>query len=450
MPMSEAENTCTHEDRFSLENLDTSIQSLGECSHVSPLVKRDWTCVSEGDRNLASADPDDLKRALEMGKEVPSFERAGPRETLFFDPAEVTCAIVTCGGLCPGLNDVIRSIVLSATYSYGVKRILGFRYGYAGLAPDCPDEPLELTPERVSNIHDMGGTILGSSRGPQDPKDMVKTLQRYGVNILFTIGGDGTLSGAESLAETCQKQGLPISVIGVPKTIDNDIFWISRSFGFTTAVLYAKVAITAAHVEATGASNGIGLVRLMGRNSGFIAAHATLSNPDVNFCLIPEAPFSLRGKRGLFRCLEERLRLKRHAVIVVAEGAGQHLFADEQLGRDASGNAKHQDIGVYLKERISDHLKQSGMEFSIKYIDPSYIIRSLPATALDSEFCLSLGQSAVHAGMAGCTSMMIGFWNMQLTHVPFSAITGRQRKIDPRSMQWQQVLEATGQPREMK
>ena len=443
-------NTHTHKDMFLPENLDTRIRTLGECTHVSPLVKRDWKCIGEGSRNLASAAPHDLQRALDTGKEVPSFELAGPREKLFFDPAELTCGIVTCGGLCPGLNDVIRSIVLSATYSYGVKRILGFRYGYAGLASDSPDEPLELTPERVEHIHEQGGTMLGSSRGPQDLKDMVKTLQRHGVNILFTIGGDGTLSGAAGLAEECLKQGLPISVIGIPKTIDHDIFWVARSFGFTTAVLYARVAITAGHVEAKGASNGIGLVKLMGRNSGFVAAHATLANADANFCLIPEVPFSLHGEQGLLRCLEERLRLKRHAVIVVAEGAGQHLFADEQQGRDASGNVKHQDIGVFLKERISEHLKKSGMEFSIKYIDPSYIIRSLPADALDSEFCLSLGQAAVHAGMAGCTSMMIGLWNMQLIHVPFSAITGRQRKIDRHGMRWQQVLEATGQPREMK
>lgn len=448
--MARIENSHTHGHVPSLESLDTTIRTLGQCNHVSPLVKRDWRCLSEGDKNLASADPKDLKRALDAGTEIPSFERAGPREKLFFDPAEVTCGIVTCGGLCPGLNDVIRSIVLSATHSYGVKRILGFRYGYAGLAPDSPEKPVELSPEKVRNIHEQGGTMLGSSRGPQAPEDMVKTLQRHGIDILFVIGGDGTLAGAAALAEACRKQGLSIGVIGVPKTVDNDIFWIARSFGFTTAVVYARAAITAAHVEATGAPNGIGLVKLMGRNSGFIAAHATLANADVNYCLIPEVPFSLHGERGLFRCLEERLQHKRHAVIVVAEGAGQHLFAEERHERDASGNVKHQDIGLYLKERISDHLKKVGMDFSIKYIDPSYIIRSLPADALDSEFCLSLGQSAVHAGMAGCTSMMIGYWNMQLIHVPFTAIAGRQRTLDPHSMQWQQVLEATGQPREMK
>lgn len=443
-------DTCLRSDQPSLEDLDTSVPTLGECSHPSPLLRRELHCVTEDSRILASTNADEIRAYIEAGTEPPSFERAGPREKLFFNPEEVTCGIVTCGGLCPGINDVIRAVTLTATYSYGIKRILGFRYGYAGLAGNSPHEPYELTPETVKNIHEQGGTILGSSRGPQDLRDMVETLRRYGVNILCTIGGDGTLTGAGQLAAECQRQGLPISIIGIPKTIDNDLFWVSRSFGFTTAVQYARVSIASAHVEATGALNGIGLVKLMGRNSGFIAAHATLANPDVNFCLVPEVPFSLEGERSLLKSLEERLLLKRHAVVVVAEGAGQHLFADEPRERDASGNIKHKDIGLFLRDRISQYLKSRGMDYSIKYIDPSYIIRSLPASALDSEFCLSLGQAAVHAGMAGRTNMFVGFWNTKLTHVPFSAISGRQRKLDPvHSMQWQRVLEATGQPREM-
>jgi 6-phosphofructokinase 1 len=352
---------------------------------------------------------------------------------------------VTCGGLCPGLNDVIRSITLTLIRQYGVKQVLGFRYGYEGLSSKFNHAPLELTPEAVGAIHEMGGTILGSSRGNQDIGDMVDTLTRLHIGILFAIGGDGTLRGAQAIAREVARRGLKIGVIGIPKTIDNDISFTQQTFGFDTAGSEARRAINAAHCEAQGARNGIGLVKLMGRDSGFIATFAVLANSHVNFCLVPEVPFKLEG---LLQALEERLAQRGHAVIVVAEGAGQDLLA-QTAECDASGNIRYGDIGVFLRDRIKEHFSQTGRKVELKYIDPSYTIRSLPADAWDSAFCLLLGQYAVHAGMAGRTDMIVAYWNHQGTHVPISLAVSQRKKLDPEGWIWSSVLAITGQPRHL-
>ncbi|MEM7355585.1 MAG: ATP-dependent 6-phosphofructokinase, partial [Acidobacteriota bacterium] len=369
-----------------------------------------------------------------------------PRPDLFFRPDELACGIVTCGGLCPGLNDVIRSIFLTLHHAYGVRRIFGFRYGYAGVAADRPAPPLELDPHTVETIHQRGGTLLGTSRGPRDVGGMVDELVRWNIGILFTVGGDGTLSGASAIAEEIERRRLPISVIGIPKTIDNDLVWTERTFGFATAVEHAQSTIAAVHSEARAAWNGVGLVKLMGRHSGFIAARATLASGDVNFCLVPEVPFQLQGEAGLFAHLERRLAERRHAVVVVAEGAGQDLVGGDDAGRDLSGNRKLKDIGPFLRAEIRRHFAARQKPVNVKYIDPSYIIRSQPANAFDSSFCLMLGQHAVHAGMAGRTAMMVGFWNHRFTHVPLTLVAGRRKHLEPLGETWQRVLETTGQP----
>ena len=410
--------------------------------------------VDEDDRVVATSSTRRLQAYLERGETPPSFERAGAREQIYFEPAETAVGIVSCGGLCPGINNVIRSIVLTLVHHYHVPRILGFRWGYSGLAgPDREKEPpVELTTRYVSSIHGMGGSVLGMSRGPQDVGAMVDRLEELGISILFAIGGDGTLRGASALASEIERRGRDIAVVGIPKTIDNDIRWIERSFGFATAVEEARQAIVGAHTEARGAWNAVGLVKLMGRHSGFITAHASLANSDVNFCLVPEVPFTLDGRGGLLEVLEARLKERQHAVIVVAEGAGQDLILAESggdPGRDASGNRKLQDIGPFLKRRIGEYLKARGMDHTIKYIDPSYIVRSMPANSLDAEFCLQLGQHAAHAGMAGRTDMVVGYWNRRFTHVPIPVAVEQRNAIDPDGPTWQRVLEATGQPSSM-
>ncbi len=429
---------------------ELEIEKLGGCTVASPLLSRRERFQGDQDRILVASRISQLGNPIEPSN-VPSFEAAGARRDIFFEPAEIACGIVTCGGLCPGINNVIRSVVLALIHGYGVQRIYGFRYGYAGLAGD-PEvgPPIELTGPLVEPIHRLGGSFLGSSRGPQDLGVMAENLERLGIRILFAIGGDGTLRGAAALAAEIARRGGQISVIGIPKTIDNDIHLVERSFGFATAVEEARQAIVGAHAEARGALNGVGLVKLMGRHSGFITAHASLSNSDVNFCLVPEVPFALHGERGFLNALERRLRERRHAVIVVAEGAGQNLIqAAEGLGHDASGNTRLKDIGVFLKAQIHEHLSSRGLTHTVKYIDPSYIVRSLPANSVDAEYCLVLGQHAVHAGMAGRTSMVVGYWNRHFTHVPISLATSRRKEIEPEGTIWPRVLEATGQPASM-
>ncbi len=369
------------------------------------------------------------------------MEQAGPRQKLFFAPSKTRAAIVTCGGLCPGLNDVIRALTMILWYRYEVRQIIGLKYGYEGLVDFFKHPIIELTPEHVEDIHKDGGTILGSSRGNQNPIKMVDFLSTNNINILFTIGGDGTQRGAMAISKEAERRGLKISIIGIPKTIDNDISYTERTFGFETAVALSKSPIASAHMEAKGARNGIGLVKLMGRESGFVAAYATLASSDVNLVLVPEVPFSLNR---LFLFLEDRIKRKAHAVIVVAEGAGQELVPAE--GTDASGNKKLGDIGLFLKKTIGDHFLQIHLPANIRYIDPSYTIRSAPTTPDDSVFCFRLSENAVHAAMAGKTAMVVGLWNGHFVHVPMERATHTRKKIDPAGSLWQSVTVNTGQP----
>ena len=423
--------------------LDFTIARIGECRVPSPMKGARFT--RDDERVLYHSRLEDMKPWIDARTDPPAMEVAGPREKIFFEPSQLAAGIVTCGGICPGLNDVIRSIVLSLYHHYGVSKVYGFRFGYEGLVPRYGHKPLELVPDAVGRIHEMGGTILGSSRGPQDPAEMVKYLEELKIGILFAIGGDGTLRGAQKIGEEAMRRGLPISVIGIPKTIDNDISFVQITFGFETAVTEARRATYAANTEAEAGRNGIGLVKLMGRDSGFIAAYSALVDNHVNFCLVPEVPFTLDG---FFAALRERLERRSQAVIVVAEGAGQDLM-DKTGERDASGNIKYGDIGIFLRDAIKNYFQRAGMEINLKYIDPSYTIRSMPANPHDSAFCLLLGHSAVHAGMSGRTNMVVSFWNHQFTHVPISLAVSERKKIDPEGMLWSSVLASTGQPRDM-
>jgi 6-phosphofructokinase 1 len=425
---------------------ELKVARIGPCNVPSPLVGSGAPFAQDDRRILLCSDTKELEPFSRANDVVPSFESAGPRERVYFQPSELTAGIVTCGGLCPGLNDVIRALVLTLTYAYGVKRVLGFCYGYSGLSSSRHGGPIEMTTDMVESIHEVGGTILGSSRGPQEVGEMVDNLERWGIGILFTIGGDGTLRGASALYTEIARRGLPIAVVGVPKTIDNDLPWTVRTFGFSTAVEQARYPILAAHSEARGAWNGVGLVKLMGRHSGFVAAHATLANADVNFCLVPEIPFALEGTGGFLEELENRLVLKHHSVVVVAEGAGQDLLAEAGNGHDASGNVRLGDVGIFLRDEIRRYFAARQIPVDVKYIDPSYMIRSAPADANDSEFCLLLGQHAVHAGMAGRTNVVVSFWNRNYVHVPIPVATSARRQLDPYGEIWRGVLEATGQP----
>lgn len=432
------------------DTIETAIDTLGEPKIDSPFLKdiHNWPqdiFVDDDLRVLLQVNEAFIRQKFENGERPPSFEVAGPRKKIYFDPSKLRCALVTCGGLCPGLNDIIRSVVLELYHRYGVTRIYGIKYGLEGFIPDYGHDVVELDPDSVVRILERGGTILGSSRGPQDIEAIVDSLERMNIGIVFMIGGDGTLMAATRISEAIHKRNLKISMIGIPKTIDNDVYMVARSFGFDTAVEIATQAIRGAHNEAEGYPNGIGLIKLMGRHSGFLAATAALAQQDVNFVLVPEVDFDLDGENGLLASLERRLESRKHAVVVVAEGAGQKFFEDEKEERDLSGNVKLKDIGLFLKEKITDYFKKKDMPISLKYIDPSYMIRSLPANSNDHVFCSFLGRDAVHAGMAGKTNMLVGHWNNHFVHVPMAASAGKRKQVSPQGKLWISVIEATGQ-----
>ena len=426
--------------------IDSTIQSLGACRHDSPLALNSI----RGDRigNFVS-DALRVRHQVEIAPDAPAesetfFEKAGPRQQLFFDPRKTRAAIVTCGGLCPGLNNVIRSAFLEFHYNYGVPEVLGIRYGYQGLTAKAPP-PLVLTPERVDHIHRDGGTLLSSSRGQQETGEMVDYLVDRKIDILLCVGGDGTQKGSHALAQEIARRKLPISIVGVPKTIDNDIQFVRQTFGYYTSIESARAILDGAHCEAKGAPNGIGLVKLMGRDSGFIAAGATVASQEVNFVLVPEIPIHLDGPKGFLAALHRRIAERHHAVVVVAEGAGQDLLKQE-MGIDKSGNRLKADIGLFLRERIQTYFKENGTEANLKYFDPSYIIRSIPANSQDARLCDGYARNAVHAAMAGKTDLIIGDWYSVYVHVPIPLATASRKKIDPESDLWNAVIAATGQP----
>ncbi|XP_074592421.1 ATP-dependent 6-phosphofructokinase 6-like [Curcuma longa] len=393
---------------------------------------------------------DTVPKKVVVQKESPRgihFRRAGPRQRVYFESDDVLACIVTCGGLCPGLNTVIREIVCGLSYMYGVNNILGIEGGYRGF---YARNTIQLSPKSVNDIHKRGGTILGTSRGGHDTSKIVDNIQDRGINQVFIIGGDGTHKGAAAIFEEIRRRCLKVSVVGIPKTIDNDIAVIDKSFGFDSAVEEAQRAINAAHVEAESGENGIGVVKLMGRYSGFIAMYATLASRDVDCCLIPESPFYLEGKGGLFEYIEKTLKEHGHMVIVVAEGAGQDLIAESMKSmehEDASGNKLLLDVGLWLSQRIKDYFaKRQRMVINLKYIDPTYMIRAIPSNASDNVYCTLLAQSAVHGAMAGYTGFTVGLVNGRHTYIPFERVTETGNKVVITDRMWARLLSSTNQP----
>ena len=433
-----------------VEGFDFTIEELGKASVKSPIVMS----KSPGDKSASFVTDDRFVRLSSFiipGQQQPVdktqvLERAGPREFIYFTPAHVHAGIVSCGGLCPGINDVIRSIVRCLWTRYGVKRISGIRFGYRGFLPEDQFPIKQLDPDVVDDIHKIGGTFLGSARGGgREVEKIADAMEKLNLNMLFVIGGDGTQRGALQIAEEISRRNLKIGIIGIPKTVDNDIALLDRSFGFNTAVAKAVEVVSAAHMEAVSAINGIGLVKVMGRDSGFIATHTAIASHEVNFCLIPEVPFNLEGPNGFLHHLEERIKQRKHAVIVVAEGAMQDQILKEKK-TDAGGNVKLADVGTYIRSRIIKHFEEKEIEINLKYIDPSYAIRSAPADPDDSIYCARLGNAAAHAAMAGKTKLIIGLVNNRFVHLPINAAISHRNKVNPESSLWRDTLDATHQP----
>ena len=428
--------------------MDFSIKTLGACKITSPIL------FSKVDGDFAAnyvTEDEAVKLHILANRKEPNhkqvlLEKAGVREKIFFNPAEVHAAIATCGGLCPGLNDVIRAIVKTLQNRYGVKKITGIKYGYQGFLDDYGFPMIDLNTDAVNDIHKFGGTILGTSRGGGNrTSEIVNRLEELKINVLFLIGGDGTLKGALAIANEVEKRGLQISVVGIPKTIDNDIAYIDKSFGFDTAVGKATEAVDAGYTEAASQVHGIGLVKLMGRESGFIAAQTAIASHETDFVLIPEVPFEMNGENGFLKSLEKKLLAQKFAVVVVAEGAGQNLLNADK-GKDASGNKILADVGVYLKDEMIQYFKEKNITINIKYIDPSYQIRASVAAPIDSVYCERLGNNAAHAAMAGKTALIVGLVHQEFVHLPIAVVVSERKKVDPEGVLWRDTLDATGQP----
>ena len=441
------------------ENQSFLVEELGERRILSPMGHR---YSAQGiDEVHFTPDPSPVRvpvpnRFSCEGKDHPiilereqSMELAGPRKNIFFDPAQTTAAIVTCGGLCPGLNDIILSIVNALWDAYKVRNIIGIRNGYCGFRSDAPT--WQLNPSIVKNIHKMGGSFLGSARGGgKDLPQIAARIEQLGINVLFVIGGDGTLKGAKDISNYLKIRGHKVAVVGVPKTIDNDILFVHKTFGFDTAVSLATQALDSATVEASSAPNGIGLVKLMGRDSGFIAAHTAIASQDADFVLIPEVSFDLDGSNGFLFHLKNRLQRFGRAVVVVAEGAGQEFFDESLRKEDLGGNLSYQDIGTFLRTRINEYFEREQIMVNLKYIDPSYMIRAARPIATDAFYCMRLGSYAVHAAMAGKTSVLISYWNSTFVHIPIAKAVLERNLINPSGTLWRHVVEATAQPISMK
>ena len=430
---------------------DFTVENLGECKIHSPIelslehgsFRAAYVKDTSFVRNQVNVFADNKSEPNDMGN---LLEKAGPREYIYFNPMHVTAGICTCGGLCPGLNDVIRAVVRCLWNRYGVRRILGIKFGYKGFFHDEGFDTIDLNPDVVDTIHKIGGTFLGTSRGGGDRvSEIVDAIEQLGINQMFIIGGDGTQRGSLDIANEITRRGLKVAVIGIPKTVDNDLDFIDRSFGFETAVQKATQAVNSIHMEAHSQINGIGLVKLMGRESGFIATATALASHEANFCLIPEVPFDLDGPNGFLSHLERRLERRHHAVVIVAEGAGQELLTSTNQ-TDASGNKKLADIGTFLKDKITEYFANKKIHINLKYIDPSYEVRASVTTANDSIYCERLGNNAVHAAMAGKTKIVIGLVHDKYVHIPISMATLKRNIVDPESSLWRDCLDATLQP----
>ncbi len=373
------------------------------------------------------------------------YMKAGPKKYIFFKKEDVCAALVTCGGLCPGLNVVIREIVMTLWWGYKVRNIWGVRWGYHGFYT-AGDNFIKLNPERVKDIHQLGGSILGAGRDVFDEKTILEAIVAHGINQLYVIGGDGTHKGIQRLANEIRKRKLKIALVGVPKTIDNDIQIIDYSFGFSSAVQAAVKAIESANVEANCAENGIGLVRVMGRDVGHIAMQASLASRDVNICLVPEFKFDIHGEHGLLKYLfDTRLKEKHHCVIVVAEGAALGV-SDVKLVEEGK-DPRSVDIGKWLKGQIEAYAKEHNQSVILKYIDPSYMVRTVPANSVDRQFCSVLAQNAVHGAMAGFTNFTCGIIRGISVNLPISLVAeGEKNRIMYEDRGWQRLLASTNQP----
>lgn len=322
--------------------------------------------------------------------------------------------ILTGGGDCPGLNAVLR-----ACARYCNERgtsLIGYMNGWQGV---LEGESMLLDRRAVKGIVHLGGTILGTSR--TDPLEvngglarMKHTLEEDGVEGLIVVGGDGTLSAALELS----REGF--NVLGVPKTIDNDLCGTDVTFGFDTAVSIATDAIDRLHTTAEAHKRVI-VVEVMGNHSGWIAAYAGIAG-GADVVLVPEVPFELRDVCDRIRDRERRGRS--FSIVVIAEGARSLERADEPVER--RGKIRPGQISFWLADEIE---KAIGTE--TRFVVLGHIQRGGTPTAYDRILATRYGIHAAELAMQGRWGMMVSLSGRHMDAVPLEEAVGQLRELDP-------------------
>lgn len=330
-----------------------------------------------------------------------------------------TIGVLTGGGDCPGLNAVIRAVERAGIkYDFGT---LGIRNGWQGLI-DGDVEP--LTDFSVSGILPKGGTILGTSRtnplkNPSDFQKIKANIKKYGIHALVVIGGDGTLSAARDVA----KQG--ISVVGIPKTIDNDICGTDMTFGFDTAVSTVTEAIDRLHTTAES-HHRIIVVEVMGRNVGWIAVTAGIAG-GADEILIPEVHFTMDG---VCKKLKDRYDAgKKFSIVVIAEGAHEKdlgLPSVPENERDECGHEKFVGVGNILGKELERRL---GIETRVTIL--GHVQRGGSPTAYDRVLATRFGVAAVQLVHAGDFGKMVALQGNRITSITLESAVNQLKTVDP-------------------
>jgi len=409
--------------------------------HLNPMAttRPHMNFLNPNEKVLGTILMNDSKAALRSHALDGGAIRGNACKHIWWEPKKVKAALITAGGLCPGLNSIIQGVTNCLWRDYGVRQIVGITAGYNGLSDPAKHPSMLLTPELVEDIHMRGGSILKAGRGGFNAAKICETLRAGGYTHLFVIGGDGTQYAGHLLYVEARKQKLPISVVGVPKSIDNDVLFVDRTFGFDSAVEAAAGVIRNGWVEATSCPNAVGIVKLMGRDAGFVAAHAALASNLVDLVLVPEVEVEMED---VLQFVDATLAHKGHMVVVVAEGAGQAHVATGQ--KDASGHTVYGDVGVYLRDTLNKHLKPKGGRTF--YIDPSYIIRSVPPTPNDHIYCARLANNAVHTAMRGYTGVCVGAIHNIIVILKSKLIASGKKQLKIKSSTWQSCVQVCSMP----
>lgn len=445
-----------------------------------------------------------------------TFPEAGPRENLVY-PMEsrdgatdsLQVGVLVSGGIAPGINAVIKGIVDRHTlYSNHAKEnddtsydleIIGYRDGFSGL---LSGSHIKLNRKKVRDFANKGGSLLGTSRyhplldlddpGKRDSavRDIISNLKD--IDILYVIGGDGSMRAAHMIWTRAQRmhaegEASKLSVVAIPKTMDNDILWVWQSFGFMSAVEKAKQFVLQLHTEASS-NPRLGIMQLFGSDSGFVVTHAALASGVCDYVLIPEADFSMEV---LCEFIKKKLKSRYKRGQDGKSPFGMILMAETAIPRDGinSPGCKYiddPDVGLEKEEKIAiekfiadgrrvqgqtqDALRRGGIKIISRVVqkeirqmkpgqywekfrvftnEPRHLIRAIDPSVQDVIFGQRMGTLAVDNAMAGYTDFMISQWLTEYVLVPLKLVVLGRKRVPQKGIFWKSVLANTGQPHEM-